>query len=282
MPAQLLIEDGSPWWLSTDIWVVPGDDPAATPGLPVAGQNNYLWAQVKNQGDSAVIGARVNFYWSNPATGVLRSNSVIVGAAFVDLGAGEQQDVLCLTPWIPIIVNNGHECVVAEVVHPGDPLPNPLPDPFDPPTYRQVAQRNLIVVPLRFKSLKYFSLPIQVSATARQRKQVVLSVEQVEDSKQTQRLLEQIGLAKLQPARTELVEVGLSTKSMCGEQTDEPIEKDIKLELKTGTARSAYLVVKPIGKSTSGYQLIHVVERTDNQQILGGISFLVYFDEEAA
>ena len=279
MSAQLVIKDGSPWWLSTDIWVVPGDNPTGTPGMPIAGQNNYLWARVTNEGDTAVSAAQVNFYWSNPATGVFRSNSTLVGTAFVDLAAGEQQDVLCLIPWNPIVVNNGHECVVSEVIHSSDPLPNPLPDAFNPPNYRQIAQRNLTVVPVGFKSLKYFSLPIQVSATTRERKEVVLSIEPFQDFQETQQLLAQIGLAKLPPARTELVEVGLSTKPLCGERIEQPIEKDLKFELKSGTATLAYLVIKPIGKNTCGYQLIHVVERTNNQ-ILGGISFLIYFDEE--
>ena len=38
MAVALEIRDGNPWWyLSTDLWVVPGDDPDGTPGPPVAG-----------------------------------------------------------------------------------------------------------------------------------------------------------------------------------------------------------------------------------------------------
>ncbi len=75
--------------------------------------------------DSAVTGAQADFYWSNPATGELRSNSHFIGSAFVDLEPGEVQDVPCLTPWIPEIVNIGHECVVAEILHPANPLARP-------------------------------------------------------------------------------------------------------------------------------------------------------------
>ena len=113
MSAILTIRDGDPyWWNSPDIWVVPGVDPGGLPGVPIAGNPAYLWARAHNTGDQAVTGAKIDFYWSNPATGVLRSNSHLVGSAYVDLEAGETQEVLCLVPWIPEIVNNGHECLV--------------------------------------------------------------------------------------------------------------------------------------------------------------------------
>jgi len=90
-------------------------------------------------GDQPANGATVNIYWSNPATSVLRSNSTLVGSAFVDLNPGETKEVLCVIPWIPQIVNNGHECVVAEAIHPSDPLAPPPGDAFDPPTYHQIV-----------------------------------------------------------------------------------------------------------------------------------------------
>jgi hypothetical protein len=128
MPVQLLIRDGDPhWWNSPDIWVVPGNDPNGAPGQPVAGEAAFLWARVQNTGKDPATGATVKFYWSNPAAGVLRSNSTFVGSAFVSLNGGETKEVLCVIPWIPVVVNNGHECLVAEVIHPADPLPSPLP-----------------------------------------------------------------------------------------------------------------------------------------------------------
>src|SRR6218665_2877518 len=148
--AQLEIRDGTPWWLSPDLWVVPGDDPSGAAGSPIAGQNNYLWARVRNTGDRAVSMARVDFFWSNPATGVLRSTSQQIGSplphppppgqqkltslsptpargvlrstsqqigsSFTDLAPGETKEVLCVSPWVPVIVNGGHECVVAQLV----------------------------------------------------------------------------------------------------------------------------------------------------------------------
>src|SRR5918999_1722995 len=102
---MLLIRDGDPyWWNSEDIWVVPGDDPTGAPGQPRAGQPAYLWALVRNEGRNDVVGARVDFFWSNPALGVLRSNSTLVGSGYVDLPAGESAEVLCVVAWTPVIV----------------------------------------------------------------------------------------------------------------------------------------------------------------------------------
>lgn len=52
---------------------------------------------------------------------------------YVDVAAGDSSEVLCISPWVPVVVNGGHECVVAQAISPADPLPTPLPDPIDPP-----------------------------------------------------------------------------------------------------------------------------------------------------
>lgn len=145
MAVELEIRDGDPWYLSPDVWTVPGNDPEGPPGPPIAGGPCYLWAQVRNNGSTTVSDATVRYYWANPSTGFDRTTATIIGTSFVSLGPGEQSDVLCLTPWIPIIVNEGHECVLAEAFHSGwDPLPNS--PAFNVPSDRHVAQRNLSVL----------------------------------------------------------------------------------------------------------------------------------------
>lgn len=68
MAVALTIHDGDPhWYLSPDIWVVPGADPSGTPGSPVAGQPAYLWAGVENLGSTDAKGVRIDLYWANPA-----------------------------------------------------------------------------------------------------------------------------------------------------------------------------------------------------------------------
>jgi hypothetical protein len=145
MSVLLTIPDGNPWYLSPNIWTVPGDDPTGTPGTPVAGENCYVYARVTNAGTDPVTDATVNFYWGNPAVGIDRSTANFIGQSYVSLDAGETEDVLCLQPWSVVLVNGGHECVIAEAFAVGiDPLPATLA--FNVPTDRHVAQRNFSII----------------------------------------------------------------------------------------------------------------------------------------
>ena len=144
MAVELEIRDGDPWWLSPDVWIVPGSDPLGAPGMPIAGLPAYIWARVRNQGDTEVVNAEVRFYWADPSTAFDRTSAHLVGSAFVSLEAGQQTEVLLLVPWVPEFVNNGHACILAEAFHAfADPLP--ASPAFNVPTDRHVAQRNLTI-----------------------------------------------------------------------------------------------------------------------------------------
>jgi len=159
MAVTLEIEDGNPWYLSPNLWAVPGDDPEGPAGTPVAGKPCYLWARVRNTGKDRANNATVRCYWANPSVGFDRNSANVVGSAFVSLNGGQSGDVLCLTPWVPVFVNDGHECILAEVYH--DPL-DPLPgvSAFNVPTDRHVAQRNLSVV--QAATARYFIFAFEV------------------------------------------------------------------------------------------------------------------------
>jgi hypothetical protein len=144
MATELEIRDGSPhWYLSPDIWIVmdPND---VTESMPVAGTPCYLKARVRNNGSTNVSNATVRFYWANPAIGVNRNTATFIGQSFVSLAAGGVDDVLCLTPWIPEFLNEGHECVIAEAFHQDDPIASTTN--FNVSTDRHIAQRNLSVL----------------------------------------------------------------------------------------------------------------------------------------
>lgn len=268
----LQIRDGTPhWWDSPDIWVVPGADPNGMPGQPIAGEVNFLWGRVRNSGDVPASGAQVNFYWSNPALGVLRSNSTQVGSAFVDLNPGEAKDVLCLVPWVPVVVNNGHECVVAEVIHSSDPLPLPLPDPFDPPSYRQVAQKNLSVLVMRRAMLV---MPIQAAAPRRQERRLRVTFEA--GGSLDKEVLAKAGLADFRPANMEPPRVRLSLEGGCGEE--QVGDKELDITLKAGTARAVYLRIWPAEIPRQCYFPIRVASR-DAARIDGGITFVLIGEE---
>jgi hypothetical protein len=150
MSVQLLIRDGSPeWYLSPDIWVVPGSNPNGPLGSPIAGQPAYLWAHVANTGDADASGVRVDFFWANPALQVLRSTATMIGAAYAVVPPGGAQDALCLVPWTPIVVNGGHECLVAVANHPADPLPDPSVTACGPRTLRARVLSSQIAISAR-------------------------------------------------------------------------------------------------------------------------------------
>ncbi|HEX2396463.1 MAG TPA: hypothetical protein VHI78_14035 [Bacteroidales bacterium] len=143
MAIELEIKDGTPWYLSTDVWVV-SDPSDTTESMPIVGVPCFLKARVSNNGTTGVTNATVKFYWANPSIGFNRNTANYIGQAFVSLTSGAIQDVLCLIPWVPVYLNDGHECLLAEAFHSNDPLPQ-SPD-FNVPIDRHVAQRNLSVV----------------------------------------------------------------------------------------------------------------------------------------
>jgi hypothetical protein len=270
MSVQLLIRDGSPdWYLSPDIWVVPGSNPNGTPGSPIAGQPAYLWAHVANTGSTDASGVRVDFYWSNPALQVLRSNSTLVGSAFADIVTGGSQDVLCLVAWMPTIVNSGHECLIAVANHADDPLPDPLPDGFDPPVYRQVAQKNLTVLAAGMHAL---SCAITVGAGCRADKDVLVTAEVGGALDET--YLARLGIKNLRPAKGKCVEVGLDHLPRCTGQKDPLGAKELELHVSRGTSAAVYVAIRAQKLAKGEYQLVRIFERS-GERILGGLGFIV-------
>ncbi len=270
MSIRLTIQDGSPhWYLSPDIWVVPGADPDGPTGSPIAGQTSYLWARVGNTGSTDAMGARIDFYWANPALQVTRSNATLVGSAYVDVPAGESQDALCLVPWLPVVVNSGHECLIAVANHSGDPLPSPLPDAFDPPTYRQVAQKNLTVLVARARMSTH---ALTLSALQRQDKAAVVTAEVGGELDALS--LERLGLRGFKPAAAGAVEVGLALEARCiGDK--EPLGScKLQLELGRGTSTAVYARVRAHHLNPGEYQLVHVTEHSKHK-LVGGLAFIV-------
>lgn len=275
MSTILEIRDGDPhWWNSPDIWVVPGTDPNGSPGQPIAGEPAFLWGRVYNKGDLTVFGALVNFYWSNPATGVLRSNSTLIGSAFVDLNPVETKEVLCVIPWIPQIVNNGHECIVAEIIHSSDPLPSPLLDPFDPSTYKQIAQKNLTVLAMK-KSMMV--MPIQLAASIRNEKHFLVMIEV--GGKLDKLTLFQAGLEGYRPAKHTELKVGLSLDPSCDKSEEERIDKEVNISLKPGTSKAIFLKVLFQELDPRTYVLLHVISQ-DGEKIEGGITYILTKEKE--
>jgi hypothetical protein len=271
MSVQLVIRDGNPYWyLSPDIWVVPGNDPTGPPGAPISGQPAYLWAHVANTGDTDASGVRLDFYWANPALQVLRSNSTLVGSAIADVPAGGGQDALCLVPWTPVIVNGGHECLVAVANHPADPLPNPPPDDFNPPAYGQVAQKNLTVL---VASMHASIHTITVAGGLRANKSVVVTAEVGGELDPLS--LARLGLRELRPAtKSAPVEVGLSREFRCLSDKDPVGPTKLEVSVGKGQSTAVFASIRAKNLARDEYQLVRLTERSD-EKLLGGLGFVV-------
>lgn len=140
----LVIHDGMPWYASTDIWVVPGNNPNNIPSTPQAAKNNWVWARVWNDGLAPVFNAVVNFYWSDPSTAITRATATLIGTEYISLQPKSHASIYCQTPWVPKVVNNGHECLIVEAFEPlTDPLLYPGTGDFHVVADRHVAQRNV-------------------------------------------------------------------------------------------------------------------------------------------
>lgn len=270
MSVELEIRDGSPYWyLSPDIWTVPGDDPEGPPGMPIVGTPAFLWASVRNNGRTAVQSATVRFYWANPNVGFDRNTANFIGSAFVSLDPGQAQDVLCLTPWIPAFVNGGHECVLAEAFHTSDPLPaGPV---FNVPTDRHVAQLNLNVV----MALKHFTAPFEIHNPTRKARAFRLEIKEGDLR----------DLEALTPRHRKLLENLKSGKvgnlhlsnSVCacdenGRQKYAPDPRNIQVPPNGRVGLSL------AGDIDGGAALIHI-RQFDERREVGGLSVLVIQDQ---
>lgn len=272
MAVLLEIPDGNPWWLSPNVWTVPGNDPQGPAGLPIVGQPAYLWAKVTNNGTDGVTDATVRFYWANPSVGFDRNTANIVGTSNVSLNPGETQDVLCLVPWMPIFVNNGHECILAEASHTSlDPLPTtPV---FNVPTDRHVAQRNLNIL---MAAKKMFSFAFEIHNKDRVKRSFIVEAV-IGKLGQIEALTPYIGRGFKLPRKEGRVSgLGFVNKP-CPNSDDIGRPEGEKLKLEMGPNERAGRTL--VGKLEGNAAVIHIIQKIDNKEV-GGLSILVMNNEE--
>ena len=141
------------FWESPDIWTAVGD-PATTPAIPPThggvlpvGQPNTVYAHVWNLGRAPVTGAVVSFYWFDPSLAIDGAHAHLIGQTRVDLGPRNSPQchklVKCPKPWVPVMENGGHECLIVRIWGFGDAVPETQWSPWQD---RHVAQRNVAVV----------------------------------------------------------------------------------------------------------------------------------------
>ena len=272
MAIELWIDDGNPWYLSPDIWVVPGDDPNGAPGVPIVGVSGYVWARVHNRGTTPVTNATVRYYWADPSMVITPNTATLIGTSFVSLLAGETKEVLCLSQWTPVWVNDGHECLIAQAFQASDPLPaGGQNDPFDPPNDRHTAQRNVnLVMALRS------NLIVQCFAagnTARFRTEEVTVVARRAPIETIKNLGKTLGLKRLPGEMDEINEFGLQPHR-CGEQIERIGEPKLTLKLQPGQQIGLALAIRVKEDADPETGALFLVEQFVRDKLVGGIGVL--------
>lgn len=273
MSVSLEILDGSPWYLSADIWTVPGDDPEGVPGQPIVGTPCYLWARVNNNGSDVVQDAQVRFYWANPSVGFDRSSANFIGTANVTLAGGAQSDVLCLMPWLPMFVNGGHECVLAEAFHTSlDPLPASLA--FNVPTDRHVAQRNLSVV-MAAKTMFHMAFEVHNPSRKPGQFKVITRAATAAETEQALRIYPKVGEA-LGRAKPGAIAKAAFVAEPCPDMSP---QDDAKEAVEISLAAGARHGLSVLGQLEGAFSLLHVEQwayhRGEEPMLVGGLSVLV-------
>jgi hypothetical protein len=132
-----------------------------------------------------------------------------------------------------------------------------------------VAQSNLTVLEARWPAA---IITVTVSGLQRIDKSVIVTTEV--GGELDARTLANLGLRGLQPARKKAVEVGLDHHQRCVGEKD-PIGK-AKLELRVprGTSAPVYAAVRAKNLAKDEYQLVHLVERSEDK-VIGGLAFVM-------
>ena len=127
---------GTRFWESPDVWV----ESSLGINQPVVGQPNTVFALVTNLGWQYATGVTVKFYWADPALAITETSAHLIGKGFAQgIPSGWSVPVVCPNPWVPVVENGGHECLIAEAFIPKF---DPLTAPMDPVEDRHVGQRN--------------------------------------------------------------------------------------------------------------------------------------------
>lgn len=181
------------FWESPDVWVT------STLGVnqPIPGEPNQVFARVSNFGLQQANGIVVKFWWANPSLAITEASANLIGVAFVDIPSLRSVVVECPDPWVPIVENEGHECLLAEAYLPGL---DPLSAPMDPLADRHVGQKNEQLVGV--SPGEKFHVPVQALNASAELVHAAIEVHAIELKSVPRLISERLGTeAKLTPPR---------------------------------------------------------------------------------
>ncbi len=127
---------GTVFWESPDIWT------QGSQGInqPVVNQATQVFARVTNLGMEDATGVTIQYWWENPSIAFVQSPTNLIGQITgATIPSNNSVVFQCPNDWVPIEVNDGHECLVVEA---SIPVFDPLTDPMQPVDDRHVGQKN--------------------------------------------------------------------------------------------------------------------------------------------
>ncbi|MGY5852827.1 MAG: hypothetical protein RTU92_04600 [Candidatus Thorarchaeota archaeon] len=278
MPEQLEIDDGDPVWNSPDIWTVPGDDPNGPVGSPVAGGSTWIWAQVHNQGKDPSENARVKFYWGDPSTIVTRDTAHLVGTSQVRLDPGESKDVLCVTRWIPVLVNDGHECLIVEVFSPTDPLTSYGDNYFHVADDRHVAQRNVTVLPAPSPAPSppspFFMFSAAHDGRYNDKQYEARLIARRTKLGNIKEIIEKLGLKKMPAESESIADYGIIPYK-CGESVKSVGKKELSIKLSPKERIGLALAIETSAEFEMHEAALFTIDQYSGEKLSGGITVLI-------
>jgi hypothetical protein len=94
-------------------------------------------------------------------------------------------------------------------------------------------------------------------------------------------LLAQFGLKGRRPASKDVTQVGLAREPLCGQRDKPAGAREIEMHVPRGTSAGVFASIHAEELANDEYQLVHLLERSDDR-VLGGVSYVVVSRHEGA
>lgn len=160
------LSPGTVFWESPDVW----SQGSLGINQPVVNEPTQVFARVTNLGLQDAIGATIQYWWANPSVAITPATATPIGTLTgVTIPAQNSLVFQSPTDWVPIEVNNGHECLIAQAFV---NIFDPLIDSLHPVTDRHVGQKNEQLVIL--DPGQQFHFVLEARNFTRQDQQVVI------------------------------------------------------------------------------------------------------------
>lgn len=260
----------NPSWMNPNVWA---GDVSGNPVTPTVGKACYIWASVANTGDEDA-NVTVQFYWLNTSLTLNYGNANVVGIGAGFVSAGGSQNIVCNTPWIPVYVNGGHECLVAVCGALVDPPPPTQSNNIVDASDAQTAMHNLTVVqPSKDTSQIVYKFSLASSNTARPGEGIVQA--RRVPLQDYQGALQQKGLTSLPDEAGDAQSFYISHSDQSRTSDGLPINLGTQFAVAPNTDHDLALVVNLPPSPVQGSAALYFIEYLEQGKTVGGVGVIV-------